>query len=147
MLGKLSELLFIEAVRRYTETLPADQKGWLAGLRDRFVGRALTLMHARPAHPWTVDLLGHEVGLSRSALAQRFAEFLGQPPMHYLARWRLQVAARELHSGDRSLAVVAEAVGYDSEAAFNRAFKREFGVPPAMWRRNGRMAAPPGAGA
>jgi AraC-like DNA-binding protein len=142
VLGKLSELMFIEAVRRYTEALPAHQTGWLAGLRDRFVGRALTLMHARPAHPWTVDELGHAVGLSRSALAQRFAELLGQPPMHYLAHWRLQIAARELKSGNRPLAVVAEAVGYDSEAAFNRAFKREFGMPPAMWRRNGR---PPSA--
>ena len=98
-------------------------------------------MHARPAHPWTVDGLGHEVGLSRSALAERFAGLLGQPPMQYLAHWRLQVAARELKSGNRSLAVVAEAVGYESEAAFNRAFKREFGMPPAMWRRTGQQAA------
>ena len=145
VLGKLSELLFIEAVRRYTETLPANERGWLAGLRDRFVGRALSLMHARPAHPWTVDALGRQVGLSRSALAQRFTALLGQPPMQYLARWRLQLAARQLRGGDVPLAVVAEDVGYESEAAFNRAFKREFGVPPAAWRRAGGDA--PGNGA
>jgi AraC-like DNA-binding protein len=138
VLGKLSELLFIEAVRRFTETLSADQKGWLAGLRDRFVGRALTLLHARPAHPWTVDALGREVGLSRSAFAQRFTELLGQPPMQYLAHWRLQIAARQLRGGDRPLAAVAEDVGYESEAAFNRAFKRDFGMPPATWRRSER---------
>jgi AraC family transcriptional regulator, alkane utilization regulator len=145
VLGKLSELLFIEAVRRYTETLPENERGWLAGLRDRFVGRALSLMHARPAHPWTIDALGREVGLSRSALAQRFTALLGQPPMQYLARWRLQLAARQLRGGDVPLAVVAEDVGYESEAAFNRAFKREFGVPPATWRRAGGDARGNGA--
>jgi len=124
-----------------------DEKGWLAGLRDRFVGRALSLLHARPAHPWTVEALGREVGLSRSALAQRFTGLLGQPPMQYLARWRLQLAARQLRGGDVPLAVVAEDVGYESEAAFNRAFKREFGVPPATWRRAGAEVPANGAAA
>ncbi|BAV34685.1 AraC family transcriptional regulator [Sulfuricaulis limicola] len=136
VLAKLSELLFVEAIRRCIDALPADRKGWLAGARDRFVGRALSLMHARPAHDWTVDELARKVGLSRSALAQRFTDFLEQPPMQYLARWRLQVAAHELLNGNKSLAAVAEQVGYDSEAAFNRAFKREFGMPPAGWRKD-----------
>jgi AraC family transcriptional regulator, alkane utilization regulator len=136
VLGKLSELLFVEAVRRCIDTMPEGKKNWLAGLRDRFVGRALSLMHSQPAHPWTVDELARKVGLSRSALAQRFSDFLGQPPMQYLAHWRLQMAAQQLRDGEKSLADVAEQVGYDSEAAFNRAFKREFGMPPATWRRS-----------
>jgi AraC family transcriptional regulator, alkane utilization regulator len=136
VLAKLSELLFVEAVRRCIDTLPENEKNWLAGLRDRFVGRALSLMHGQPAHAWTVDELARKVGLSRSALAQRFTDFLGQPPMQYLARWRLQIAAQKLREGEKSLADVAEHVGYESEAAFNRAFKREFGLPPASWRRN-----------
>ncbi len=136
ILAKLAELVFVEAVRRYVDTMPDGRKGWLAGLRDRFVARALTLMHARPAHPWTVEDLARQVGMSRSALAQRFADLLGVPPMQYLAQWRLQLAAQQLRLGVRPLASVAEDVGYESEAAFNRAFKREFGVPPATWRRS-----------
>lgn len=138
VLAKLSELLFVEAVRSFIESLPAEQTGWLAGLRDRFVGRALALIHARPAHPWTVEELGRGVGLSRSALAERFATVLGQPPAQYLTRWRLQLAAQKLRAGQgRAVAKIAEEVGYESEAAFNRAFKREIGIPPAAWRRGG----------
>ncbi|CAJ95728.1 AraC-containing protein [Cupriavidus necator] len=136
VLAKLSELLFVQAVRRCIDTLPDNESGWLAALRDRYVGRALSRMHARPAYPWTVDELAGNVGLSRSALAQRFTDLLGQPPMQYLAHWRLRSAAAELRSGNRSISEVAGAVGYDSEAAFSRAFKREFGLPPASWRRN-----------
>jgi AraC-like DNA-binding protein len=136
VLAKLSELLFVEAVRRCIDTLPLDQKGWLAGVRDRFVGRALSLLHTQPAYTWTVDELAKKVGLSRSAFAQRFSDLLGQPPMQYLARWRLQIAAQELLSSGKSLAAVATQIGYDSEAAFNRAFKREFGMPPAGWRKS-----------
>lgn len=135
VLAKLSELLFVEAIRRYCESMPAEQTGWLAGLRDRFVGKTLTLMHQNPGQAWTVDELASAVGLSRSALAQRFTELIGQPPMQYLTRWRLTVAAQRLRTDSASLATVAEQVGYDSEAAFNRAFKREFGMPPATWRR------------
>ncbi|MDB5808810.1 MAG: hypothetical protein JWN94_932 [Betaproteobacteria bacterium] len=135
VLAKLSELLFVEAVRRYSETMPEEQKGWLAGLRDRFVGKVLTLMHQKPGHDWTVDVLAGQVGLSRSALAQRFTELIGQPPMQYLTRWRLTVAAQRLRSDGATIAAVAEHIGYDSEAAFNRAFKREFGMPPAKWRK------------
>ncbi|QEZ44846.1 AraC family transcriptional regulator [Cupriavidus oxalaticus] len=136
VLAKLSELLFVQAVRRCIDTLPENESGWLAALRDRYVGRALSRMHARPAYPWTVDELAGNVGLSRSALAQRFTDLLGQPPMQYLAHWRLRTAAAELRSGNRSVGEIAGAVGYDSEAAFSRAFKREFGLPPASWRRS-----------
>ncbi|MEO8004626.1 MAG: AraC family transcriptional regulator [Betaproteobacteria bacterium] len=140
ILAKLSELLFVEAVRRCIETLPEGEKNWLAGLRDRFVGRALALLHAEPARAWTVDELARKVGLSRSALAQRFTDFVGQPPMQYLASWRLRMASNLLREEDESIALVAERVGYESEAAFNRAFKREFGTPPASWRRSAAEA-------
>jgi AraC-like DNA-binding protein len=136
VLAKMSELLFVEALRRYVEGLPGEQTGWLAGLKDPFVGRALALLHARVDREWTVDDLGREVGLSRSALADRFTRLIGEPPMRYLAHWRIQVAAHQLRNSDTSLARIAEQVGYESEAAFNRAFKRSFGVPPATWRRN-----------
>jgi len=136
VIGKISELMFVEAVRRCLEALPPDRTGWLAGLRDRFVSRALSYMHAQPAHDWTVDELARKVGLSRSALAQRFSDLLGQPPMQYLARWRLQLAAHELLTANKPLAMLAAEVGYESEAAFNRAFKREFGLPPAGWRKS-----------
>ncbi|WP_239482864.1 AraC family transcriptional regulator [Paraburkholderia sp. C35] len=140
VLARLSELLFVKAVQRYIEALPSERKGWLAGVGDRFVGRALAMLHAQPAYGWTVEELARKVGLSRSALAQRFTELLGQPPMQYLARWRLQIAAQALRDGNPTLAAVAEQVGYESEAAFNRAFKREFGMPPASWRRSKGMA-------
>jgi len=135
VLAKLSELIFVEAIRRYIEGLPAEQTGWLAGLRDRFVGKTLALIHSKPAHPWTVEELAGAVGLSRSALAERFTGLIGQPPMQYLTRWRLQLAANLLRSGSRNVASVAADVGYDSEAAFSRAFKRELGTTPAAWRR------------
>jgi len=136
VLARLSELLFVEAVRRCIGSLSADRRGWLAGVGDRFVGKALAFLHAQPAHDWTVDELARRVGLSRSALAQRFTQLLGQAPMQYLAGWRLQIAAQELLTGPCSIGAVAERVGYDSEAAFNRAFKRQFGTPPASWRRS-----------
>jgi AraC-like DNA-binding protein len=140
LLAKLAELLFVEAMRRYIDALPEQETGWLAGLRDRHVGRALSLMHGQPGHAWTVDDLAEQVGLSRSALAQRFASLLGVPPIQYLTRWRLVLAAAALRSGNRAIAQVAEDSGYDSESAFNRAFKREFGMPPAAWRRKGPRA-------
>jgi len=140
LLAKLSELLFVEALRRYIELLPEQQTGWLAGLRDRFVGRALALMHERPDREWTVEELAAAVGLSRSALAQRFTDFIGQPPMQYLTRWRLTVAAQRLRSEKVSLTRIAADSGYDSEAAFNRAFKRALGTTPAAWRRGGRAS-------
>jgi AraC-like DNA-binding protein len=141
VLAKLSELLFVEAVRCCLNAMPENEKGWLAALRDRYVGPALSQLHARPAYPWTVEELARNVGLSRSALAQRFSELLGQPPMKYLARWRLRMAARELRGGSKSLAEVAGEAGYDSEAAFSRAFKREFALPPASWRTSQKRLA------
>jgi AraC-like DNA-binding protein len=142
MLERMSEMMFVDAVRRYADTLPQDSRGWLAGLRDRFVARALALMHAAPATEWTVDELGRRVGLSRSALHERFSEMIGQPPMQYLASWRMQVAATLLRSTNATVAAVALEVGYDSEAAFARAFKRLTGTPPAAWRRNAVRRTP-----
>jgi AraC-like DNA-binding protein len=135
VLAKLSELLFVEAVRRYAESLPDGQTGWLAALREPYVGRALALLHRDTTRRWTLDDLGREVGLSRSALADRFIRMIGMPPMHYLAHWRMHVATQKLRNTNASLAQVAESVGYESEAAFSRAFKKAFGAAPATWRR------------
>jgi len=135
MLAKLSELLFVEAMRRYAETIPPEAKGWLAGVRDLHVGRALAAIHAEPHASWTVDRLARHAGISRSALAERFVSLLGEPPMKYLARWRLALAAQALRSGREPIIRIAERAGYESESAFSRAFRREFGSPPATWRR------------
>jgi AraC-like DNA-binding protein len=140
VLGRLSELMFVDVVRRYLETLPTDRSGWLAGLREPFVGRALTALHRTPAQAWTLESLAREVGLSRSALAERFTQLVGQPPMQYLANWRMQLAANHLVSGMDGVAAIAERVGYESEAAFSRAFKKMVGVPPSEWRKH-RMGA------
>jgi AraC-like DNA-binding protein len=137
MLAKLSELMFVEAMRRYAENLPPEGKGWLAGVRDAHIGRALALLHGEPGKAWTVDELARKVALSRSVLAERFAALVGEPPMQYLMRWRLALAAQTLRSSGEAVARVAERSGYESEAAFNRAFKREFGMPPAAWRKAG----------
>jgi len=134
MLERLSEMTFIDAVSRYLGTLPENSRGWLAGLRDRFVGRALILMHEAPAFAWTIDELGRRVGLSRSALHERFAEMIGQAPMQYLANWRMQVGAALLRDTASTVASVAQEVGYQSEAAFARAFKRLVGKAPSLWR-------------
>ena len=138
LLGRLSELLFVEAIRHYTASLPPGQLGWLAGLRDPHVGKALALLHADPARDWEVEALAKQAGLSRSALNERFNALIGEPPMQYLTGWRLALASQALASSNDAVARVAERVGYDSEAAFNRAFKREFGIPPAAWRRSVR---------
>jgi AraC-like DNA-binding protein len=135
LLERLSEMMFVDAVRRHVDTMPEHSTGWLAGLRDRHVGRALTLLHAKPAAPWTLDELSRQTGLSRSALHERFVALVGQPAMQYLTNWRMQIAARMLRSGHMSVAAIAAEVGYDSEAAFSRAFKRLVGAPPAAWRR------------
>jgi AraC-like DNA-binding protein len=131
VLGKLSELMFVEVVRRYVEGLPPEQTGWLAALRDPSVGKSLGLLHANPAHPWTIEELARKVGLARSSLAERFAHLVGHPPMQYLTSWRLQLAARLLAEGALTVAAVAAEVGYQSEAAFSRAFRKATGVPPA----------------
>ena len=141
LLERMSEMMFVDAIRRHVESLSEESTGWLAGLRDRFVGKALGLLHAQPAEPWTIDELGKRVGLSRSALHERFVALIGQPPIQYLTNWRMQVAARQLRDSQASVATVAAAVGYDSEAAFARAFKRLVGSPPAAWRRRSAEAA------
>lgn len=140
MLARLSEVLFAEAMRRHMDGMGAGDSGWLAALRDRHIGRTLSLLHAQPAHPWTVTELASTIGLSRSALAQRFNALIGVPPMHYLTRWRMSLAALRLRESGASIVRVAADVGYESEGAFNRAFKREFGLPPAAWRRRARGA-------
>jgi AraC-like DNA-binding protein len=140
VLAKLSEVLFVETLRSYIAHLPPEQTGWLAGARDSEVGKTLALMHRNPAHPWTIASLASEAGVSRSVLAERFRHYLRVPPMAYLTRWRLQLGAQMLSSTSYSVAQIAAEVGYESEAAFNRAFKREFAVPPARFRSQSRSA-------
>jgi AraC-like DNA-binding protein len=141
VLAKLSELMFVEAMRRYVEDLPPEGRGWLAGVRDPQIGRTLALLHGDPGKAWTVDALARRVALSRSALAERFTALVGEPPMKYLKRWRLALAAQALRAGNETVGSVAELSGYESEAAFTRAFKSEFGLPPAAWRRNSARPA------
>ena len=138
VLAKLSEVLFVETLRAYIADLPPEQTGWLAGARDSEVGKTLALMHRNPAHPWTIASLAKEAGVSRSVLAERFRHYLNEPPMAYLTRWRLQLGEQMLSSTSYSVAQIASEVGYESEAAFNRAFKREFAVPPARFRSQSR---------
>ena len=136
MLAKLSEALFVDTLRRFVTSLPEQQVGWLAGARDPIVGKSLGLLHSRVAHPWTIADLADKVGISRSGLVERFTRYLSEPPMTYLTRWRLQLAARLLERTPRGVAEIAGEVGYESEAAFNRAFKREFRQPPGKYRRD-----------
>jgi AraC-like DNA-binding protein len=147
MLERISEMVFVDAVRRHVDALPEQTSGWLAGMRDRHVGRALAAMHAAPERAWTMERLAAEAALSRSALHERFVDILALPPMQYLAQWRMQVAAGLLRTTDATVASVALDVGYDSEAAFARAFKRLVGMPPAAWRRVHATRAPLGAAA
>jgi AraC-like DNA-binding protein len=140
VLAKLSEVLFIETLRRYIAVLPQEQTGWLAGVRDPEVGKALALLHRQPAHPWTIAALANEVGMSRSVLAERFRRYLSETPIAYLTRWRLQLGAQMLTSTSSSVAEIAAEVGYESEPSFNRAFKREFGLPPARFRSQSKSA-------
>jgi AraC-like DNA-binding protein len=135
MLGRLTELMFVEILREYMQRLPADQGGWLGGVNDPCVGKALRLMHADPSRDWTVEELAHEVGVSRSVLAERFTELVGETPIRYLANWRMQLAKQMMRDGACNVQEVATRVGYESEAAFSRAFKRATGTPPAAWRK------------
>ncbi len=141
VLARLSELLFVDVVRRYVASLPAEQTGWLAALKHEIVGKALTLLHDRPTEDWSLDTLARQVAVSRSVLAERFAALVGIPPMAYLARWRMQLAAGLLTGTTASLAEISERVGYGSEAAFSRAFKKTVGVAPAFWRQGQRPSA------
>ena len=135
VLARLSELMFIEVIRRHLEALPPEQAGWLAGLRDPFVGKALSLMHGWPAITGRSRSWPRRSALSRSVLAERFADLVGIPPMQYLAKWRMQIASGLLSGGNANIATVAAEIGYGSEAAFSRAFKKMVGMPPSAWRR------------
>jgi AraC-like DNA-binding protein len=141
VLERMSEMLFVEVLRRYVDALPEGQTGWLAGMRDPSIGRALALMHEKPDAPWTLESLAEDAAVSRSTLHDRFVHFIGQPPMQYLAQWRMQLAAGLLRDTKAKLLEVAAGVGYESEAAFSRAFKRAVGVSPGAWRA-GRRAGP-----
>ena len=127
--------MIVEALARYVQALPPGGSGWLAGLNDRYVGRALALVHGRPSEPWTVERLGRLVGLSRSSLADRFSEVMGEPIFAFLTRWRLQLAAENLLTSARTVETIAKEAGYESASAFSHAFKRAFGKPPTAWRR------------
>lgn len=134
MLAKLGEIMFIDLVRRHLESVSGDDANWLAGLKDRQIGKALNLLHAAPGEDWSIERLAKEAGLSRSTLSERFAHFVGRPPMQYLTLWRMQLASEMLIDGAHSMAAIAERIGYDSEAAFSRAFKRAVGMAPGEWR-------------
>ena len=138
VLARLSELMFVDVVRRHLATLPPGETGWLAGLRDEAVGRCLGKLHEQPARAWNLEELARETGLSRSILVERFSSFVGVPPMQYLAQWRMQLASGLLTSSSMGMAEIATEVGYGSEPAFSRAFKREIGVAPAQFRKGVR---------
>jgi len=135
LVGKLAEALFAEAVRRYVDALPDGQTGWLAGLKDPAVGRTIALIHRRFADALSLDVLAREAGVSKTVLGERFRTLIGESPMQYCARWRMHVAADMLRNNRQNACSVAYSVGFNSEAAFSRAFKREFGAPPAAWQR------------
>jgi AraC-like DNA-binding protein len=137
-LARVAELVLIEALRRHVEGLPPGGSGWLAGLNDRYVGSALALVHGRPGEDWTVERLARQVGLSRSALAERFSLVMGEPIFAFLTRVRLQLAAHELLTTESPIGSIAEDAGYESVTAFSRAFKRAFAKPPSLWRKKQR---------
>jgi AraC-like DNA-binding protein len=143
MLTRMGELMFMEVLRRYLEQLPAREGGWFAGIKDPVVGPALSALHERPEYPWTLVELARTIASSRTVLVKRFSQLVGVPPMLYLTRWRLQLAAEQLSLGTVKVAAVAARVGYESEAAFSRAFKRETGLAPHAWRRARQGSRPP----
>jgi AraC-like DNA-binding protein len=136
MLAKLAEVMFVEVIRKYIARLPDDSRGWLSALRDRHISRAMQAIHGHPPQQWTLETLAHEVGLSRSVFAERFTHCVGLAPMNYLGQWRMQLAVRRLEIPGISIAQIAAEVGYESEAAFNRSFKKYVGVPPGAWRKS-----------
>jgi AraC-like DNA-binding protein len=140
VLLRISELMFVELVRQHLVALPVTHTGWLAALRDPIIGRALALLHERPRAEWTLDGLAAEANSSRSVLAERFTHYLQEPPMQYLARWRMHLAAQMLSDAGAKVSTVAFEVGYQSEAAFSRAFKKLVGVSPAVWRAGKRCS-------
>jgi len=134
MLGRLMEMLFVEVLRRHIARLPSNSQGWFAAINDPIIGRALQLVHADPGRRWTADSLAREAGSSRTVLAERFNALLGRPPIDYVTSWRIQLAAERLRGTEASIGRIAADVGYESEAAFNRAFKRLTGTTPGRWR-------------
>ena len=136
--ARLAEAVFVEALARYIHSLPPGGTGWLAGLNDRYIGRALALIHGRPSEAWTVERLGKQVGLGRTALQERFGQVMGEPLFAFLGRWRLQLAAEMLLATGRPITAIAKETGYESAPAFSAAFKRTFGKPPSTWRRKRR---------
>lgn len=145
MLAKLADLMFVEVLRQQIDQLTDESRGWLAGLRDRQVGAALGLIHESPTEPWTLEILAQKVGLSRSVFAARFVKYVGIPAIQYLAQWRLTLATRLLDDKTMSIAQAGAEVGYESEAAFNRAFKKYVGTTPGSWRRERRVMLPAAA--
>jgi AraC-like DNA-binding protein len=137
----LATLVLVEALRRHVTALAPRTTGWIDGINDRYVGRALALVHGRPAEPWTVEKLGRQVGLSRSALAERFSDVMGEPIFAFLTRWRLQLAAEMLLTTPQPIEAIARQAGYESPGAFSSAFKRHFRKPPSLWRRRSRRPA------
>jgi AraC-like DNA-binding protein len=135
VLERMSEMMFVDLIRMHLSSMPENQTGWLSALRDRHVGKVLSLMHAKPSESWTLEKLSSQAGLSRSALQDRFVELVGQPPMQYLRCWRMQVASNLLVESNAKMITIAQEVGYESEEAFSRSFKRALGLPPAAWRR------------
>ena len=140
MLTRMAELMFVEVVRRHVASLSAQETGWLAGVADPVVGSALRALHDQPEHTWTLPELARTVATSRTVLVERFSELVGIPPMQYLTQWRLQLAADRLARGSEKVAAIGARVGYESEAAFSRAFKRATGQSPSAWR-NARAGA------
>ena len=136
ILARLSEMLFVEAVRGHIAALPGDATGWLVALRDPSLSRALGALQLKPAHPWTAEELAREASLSRSAFAERFTGTVGLPPMSYLTRWRMLLAGQRLRESSDTIGQIAATVGYESESTFSRAFTREMGVAPGAWRRD-----------
>jgi AraC-like DNA-binding protein len=134
LMSRLSELLFVEAMRQYSVTFTDQDAGWLKGVADPQIGRALAAIHHNTALPWSADSLAREVSMSRSAFVDRFTALIGMPPIRYLTIWRLQAARRSLRETRKTIAQLAQEVGYGSDEAFSRAFKREFGLSPARWR-------------
>ncbi|WP_372016536.1 AraC family transcriptional regulator [Pseudoxanthomonas sp. 10H] len=133
--ARLAELLFIEVLRQHVHAGQAHA-GWLAGLGDRIVGHALNALHQRPGHEWSLAELARAAGTSRTVLAERFQQLVGTSPMQYLTQWRMLMAANLLRRSNAPLARVAEEVGYQNDTSFSRAFRREYGQPPAAWRRS-----------
>jgi AraC-like DNA-binding protein len=146
LVSRLTDVLFIQALRAWVEALPDGAGGWLGALRDRQIGSALSRMHREPDHRWTLASIAAAVGMSRSRFTDRFAALVGEAPMAYLTRWRMQLAAGRLHSGGPSVAELAQSVGYESETAFAKAFRRTFGLSPSAYRRRQGFSSPPARG-